>query len=845
MNIKPTYEELEQGVKVLQKEVVELQVAEEKLRQTERELRSRNLISEVLLTVTDEKMYESILNIIMYVVESEYGMFGYFAKNGSFVVPAVTRKIYWDQCNVPEKDIIFEQGAFGGIFGRAMKEARTLINNAGPFDTPRGHVPIKNTMVTPIIFRGEIISAIHLSNKFSRYDEKDRAILEMISAQLAPVLQARIQRDRQKEERKRIHEELRISKNEYQDLYDNAPDMFLSVDAKTAKIQKCNQSLCSATGYREEEIIGRPIFDLYHPDCLEKVKKVFDTFVVSGQVHNAGLQIKRKDGTKIDISLNVSAVRDEQGNILHSRSVLRDITKRKQAEEEMRKLALAIEHSNELFSLASLDGMITYLNKKGAKMLGLDAEEIKNTNIMDVIPDHLVGLVERELLPALKRGEVWEGDLQYLNLKTGGCTDVHAMTFTIKENTTGKPQFLANVSQDITERKLAEEEKKKLETQLRQAQKMEAIGTLAGGIAHDFNNTLAGIMGYTELSLLQNQENRLLHSNLEKIIKATERGKALVQQILTFARPSGQERKLIDIRLELAEIKKFLRATLPANIQIQYNLQITSGTISADPIQIQQILMNLCFNAAHAMNEKDGVLKINLTEKNLDQKEIAIYPELKPGAYIGLTISDTGHGIDHEDIDRIFDPFFTTKEPGEGTGMGLAVVHGIVKNHDGAIRVKSEPGKGSTFQIYLPKVEEESIAITDIFKPVSKATKEACILLVDDEEDLITTGKQMLELLGYKVIARTSSKKALETFRAHRDKIDLVISDMTMPEMTGMALSKELLQIRPNLPIIICTGFSERLNPKQAKEIGIREMLMKPLSVNEVTKTIEKILTRD
>ncbi len=518
---------------------------------------------------------------------------------------------------------------------------------------------------------------------------------------------------------------------------------------------------------------------------------------------------------------------------------------RDQAVEEMEKLALAMKHSSELVNLASLDGMMTFLNEAGARMLGIDPQEINNTNIMEVIPDHLTGLVENELLPALMRGDTWEGDLQYLNLKTGEFTDVHAMTFAIKDHHTGKAQFFANVSRDITERKRAEGDKDKLQEQLRQAQKMEAIGTLAGGVAHDFNNTLAGIMAYTELSLLQNQENTILHSNLEKVLQAAERGKALVKQILAFARPAIQEYKPLDIGLAVAETHKFLRSALPATIEIRYNLQVKSGTISADPIQIQQVLVNLCFNAAYAMRDKAGVLEINLTEENLDPKDMVTYPELKPGAYLRLTISDTGHGIDQENIDRIFDPFFTTKEAGEGAGMGLSIVHGIIKNHDGAIRVESTPGKGSTFEILLPRAKEKSPSITDIFQPVSMAEKGTRILFVDDEEDIVTTGKQMLEHFGYKVIARSSSKEALESFRAHRDEIDLVISDMTMPDMTGVDLSKELLHIRPDIPIIVCTGFSERINPKKAKEKGIREMLMKPFSANELIDTIDKVLAHE
>ncbi len=395
---------------------------------------------------------------------------------------------------------------------------------------------------------------------------------------------------------------------------------------------------------------------------------------------------------------------------------------------------------------------------------------------------------------------------------------------------------------EINDRKRTEKEKIKLEQYLRQSQKMEALGTLAGGIAHDFNNSLAAICGYAELSLLQNKENEVLRANLEKILKAIQHSKNLVNQILTFSRPSTQEYKPIDLSQIITEVQKLLRASLPATIQIIQNMEVKNCRTLADQTQINQVLMNLCTNGAFAMRDTGGVLEIHLSEVNLRAEDLLNYPELKAGAYLKISVKDSGHGIDEADLDRIFDPFFTTKKPGEGTGMGLSVVHGIIQSHTGAIRVLSKQGEGTTISILLPKIEQEAVAITNIFKAVSKKINKARILFVDDQNNLAEAGQKLLEHVGYDVIVYTCSIDALNFFRTQHKNIHLVITDMTMPNMTGTDLSKKLLQIRPDIPIILCTGFNAQINIKKAKALGIQEMLMKPFSAHELTSTIDKVL---
>ncbi|MGC8811700.1 MAG: PAS domain S-box protein, partial [bacterium] len=390
------------------------------------------------------------------------------------------------------------------------------------------------------------------------------------------------------------------------------------------------------------------------------------------------------------------------------------------------------------------------------------------------------------------------------------------------------------IMEDISERK-------KLEIQLIQAQKMEAIGTLAGGIAHDFNNILSAIIGYTELASLELPPESKALPNLQFALKASQRAKELVKQILTFSRYSDQSKKPLPIAPLIKETVKLLRASLPATIEIRQCIENYQGIVNANPTQIHQILMNLCTNAAHAMRSKGGVLEISLNTLRVSEQNRAQFPDLPLGSYVQLTVKDDGEGMPPEILGKIFDPYFTTKKVGEGTGLGLAVVHGLVKNHGGSISVKSELGQGSVFNIFLPLLSEPE-EITDFapseFPPLGERER---ILLVDDEPMLTEVGKKMLEHLGYEVTIRTSSIEALELFRNQPNRFHLVITDMTMPNMTGDKLAQELINIRPDIPIILCTGYSEKISAARAKSLGISEFIMKPFDINELGRAVRRI----
>ncbi|MCP4715741.1 MAG: response regulator, partial [Deltaproteobacteria bacterium] len=392
---------------------------------------------------------------------------------------------------------------------------------------------------------------------------------------------------------------------------------------------------------------------------------------------------------------------------------------------------------------------------------------------------------------------------------------------------------------DVTGQKQAFEEKTVLESQLRQSHKMEAIGTLAGGIAHDFNNILGAIIGYTGMALDDVHENAQEHYNMEQVLKASYRARDLVKQILTFSRQTEYTCKPVMIGPIVRETLKLLRASLPKTIDIKQNITKDDDVVAADPTEIHQILLNLCTNAYHAMRDSGGLLEVTMESLDVDSENAVLYPGISAGPYLKLTVKDTGCGMERIIMDRVFDPFFTTKSPAEGTGMGLSVVHGIVKSYRGAITLESEVDSGSTFHILLPRIKKKAQFIEESEGPLPRGTE--CIMFVDDEEVLTDMARRLLERLGYHVIAKTGSLEALDEFRKNPNSIDLVITDYTMPEMTGAELSMQMMRIRPDIPIILCTGFSEQITKEKAKLLGIREFVMKPIIVRELAAILRQI----
>lgn len=386
----------------------------------------------------------------------------------------------------------------------------------------------------------------------------------------------------------------------------------------------------------------------------------------------------------------------------------------------------------------------------------------------------------------------------------------------------------------------AESERIELQHHLQRSQKLEALGTLAAGIAHDFNNILGAMIGYAELALLNTPEGSKAGDSIGMVLKAGERAKELVKQILAFSRQTEEERKPIQVSHIVKEVLKFMRASLPSTIEIRQQFDADIGVILADPVQMHQVLMNLCTNAHHAMMEKGGVLDVRLTSVQVEPEHPAALPDLKPGPYVRVTVKDTGHGMDAATVTRIFDPYFTTKEKGVGTGLGLAVVHGIVQKHGGGVTVQSEPGRGTVFDLYFPIIQSEQISESPGREDLPRGHEK--VLLVDDDQLHLEVVQRTLEYLGYQVEARMSSLDALAHFSTDPHRYDLVVTDMTMPAMTGDKLAVELMRIRPGIPVVLCTGYSEKAMEENARAMGIRAFVMKPVLIAQMARAVRDAL---
>lgn len=515
--------------------------------------------------------------------------------------------------------------------------------------------------------------------------------------------------------------------------------------------------------------------------------------------------------------------------------VLEEIEEKKRAEDDLKKseekYRILYENATDGICVAQ-DEVIKFPNPKMEEITGYSKEELIQKPFNDFIHPEDRGMV----LDRHKRRLAGEEppptySFRIIN-KKGEVLWVQVNTVMIEWE--GHPASL-NFLRDITQIK-------ELEEQLIQAQRMEAIGTLAGGIAHDFNNILSPIMAYSEMAAMNLPPESPIKQNLQQIYRAGERARDLVKQILTFARKSEKQRIPLKISQIVKETVKFLRSTIPSTINIQYDCKTKDDTVLADPTQMNQIVMNLCTNAAYAMREKGGILEVILEDEHLGTDDISQFDGLIPGHYLRLSVRDTGPGISPDIMNKIYEPYFTTKGVGEGTGLGLAVVHGIIRNYGGNITVDSVVGMGTTFHVLIPIFEAE-IPIATAAKLELPRGKEH-ILFVDDEKQIVDMVRLMLENLGYQVTVRTSSVEALEAFRNKPDKYDMVITDMTMPNMTGKDLAKELMNERPDIPIILCTGFSEQIDERRAKELGMSAFIMKPIVMHDIANTIRRIFDK-
>jgi PAS domain S-box-containing protein len=488
---------------------------------------------------------------------------------------------------------------------------------------------------------------------------------------------------------------------------------------------------------------------------------------------------------------------------------------------------------NEAVYVVNLDGHIVFANPALARLSHYSLEDLLGQPSTMLYPPATTPIILRRRRELLRGADRAPYQQRQIIRKDGQPVDVEVSTTGLAVD--GRVEGFVVVVRDLTERL-------QLETQLRQSQKMQAMGTLVGGIAHDFNNLLGVVLGYADLTLQAVPEESMARNHLKQILVAGERARNLVQQMLTFSRQAKQERQPFQLHLLVKEVLELLRAVFPATITLRQEIDLPTSTVLANPIQMQQVLMNLCTNAAHAMRQTGGVLEVCLDAVVFAAETALPHPTLRPGPYIRLTVRDTGHGMAPEVLERIFEPFFTTKDVGEGTGLGLAVVHGIVTEHEGAITVESIPGQGTTFVMYLPRSASPFEITPDTEDPIR--TEQGRILFVDDEAALAHIGQTMLTHLGYDVVSYTSSEEALEAFCEAPEHFDLVITDQTMPHLTGADLARALRGLRPDIPIILCTGYSQTMTAEQAAQLGLDAFCMKPLRMRELELTIRGVLTQ-
>ena len=577
---------------------------------------------------------------------------------------------------------------------------------------------------------------------------------------------------------------------------------------------------------------------LFTPESWDRLSAALTNTQNTGILYELELETVREDGSSGWMWVRGEAEKDSEGKIIGLWGAAQNITERKRNEGKLKLQSEIITRMSEGVSFVGKDGIIIYTNPEFEKMFGYDSGEMigLHASILNAPTEKHPYEIAEEILKILYNKGVWSGEIQ--NLKKDRTSFWSAAKVTAIEHLEYGKSFVS-VHTDISELKQAKSEKKKFEAKLQQAQKMESIGTLAGGIAHDFNNILSSVLGYTELALGGVEKGTELEDDLQEVRKAGMRAKDLVKQILTFARQSDEADMPIQINIIAKEVLKFIKSSIPSTIQIN-NKIYSDSLIMGSSTQIHQVLMNLCTNAAQAMEEKGGMLEVSVNDTTIDK--MFMIPNLIPGEYIEIKVSDTGMGIAPQNLHTIFEPYFTTKPVGEGTGMGLAVVHGIIEKYGGKISVNSTIGKGTCFTIYLPITKKRKVHMHAEKEELPHGNEN--ILFVDDEAPIAKMGSKVLEQLGYSVTTRTSSVEALELFKSKPQAFNLVITDMTMPNMTGDQLATEMMNIRSDIPVILCTGYSKKLSEERASEIDIKALAYKPVVKADLAKTVRKVLDK-
>jgi PAS domain S-box-containing protein len=598
-----------------------------------------------------------------------------------------------------------------------------------------------------------------------------------------------------------------------------------------------NRSFEEISGKACAEIIGKFDDEVLPANLAAEMNNVSREMRASGAMSDKCINITGQDNAVTHYYAIAAPIKNSSGETCGSVGFLMDvteiITKQNDYQEISQQYQILLEHSNDAICIIK-DGMVQFQNSKMAELLGYNDEEIRTIPFLSHVhaEDRKIA-AERYRIRITDKIELEPTVYRFIR-KDGGILWGSTKLQFIKQN---NHDALLCIAKDVTSQK-------NLEIQLNHARKMEAIGTLAGGIAHDFNNILGALIAYTEASLyILPDELQELRSNLSHILMAGQRAKELIKQIMNFSRPSTKDKRVIDIKSIVEDTFHLLRASLPSTIEITKELSGENLRINAYGEQIQQVLMNLGSNAAHAMKDKNGVFHISVSSVAYDRVQTFDDQVIQPGRYVMITAADNGCGIPAHLMNRIFKPYFTTKKSDDGTGLGLATSKEIIKNHDGAITVRSIPGKGSIFDIYIPQTTEEIHENSN--ESMHHVGGKERILLIDDEELLIIALSRLLTSVGYQLTIAKDSQKALKIFEENPNEFDLVITDQTMPGMTGKELAEKLLSIRPDIPVILSSGFSEQTNRDDATAAGIRGFIVKPFQFNTLCQLIRKLLDQE
>lgn len=627
---------------------------------------------------------------------------------------------------------------------------------------------------------------------------------------------------------------IRESEIKYRNLVESSSDIIFKTDLR-GHLVIINRNFEKWTGFDSKELIFQPFTRLFSSPSSSFSMETLKKDLEEENLLLYELRLIKKDRFVIPVELNISIQEDSSGQPDGIIGIARDITKRLQTEKELRKYEQMVASNTDYMWLIDKKYIIQAVNDAYLKIVGKSRESL--------IGHHVESILGKDL--ALEKFvSHFETCLTGKNVKHQSWVDMPGLGPRFME-ITYYPIFKQDKTVSgimINERDITE--RKNLESRLHQSEKMEAIGTLAGGIAHDFNNIIGGIIGYAEMiEMFDINGNEKVRSRIQHVLKGAYRAKELIGQILTFSRHSDQKKKPVNLNLLIAETMKFLRASIPSTIEIVEKLDHPNCVVWADETSMHQVLMNLCTNASHAMPETGGTLSVSLRKESIDIETAQKISIDNPGEFVKISVKDTGDGIEPHILERIFDPFFTTKKTGDGTGMGLSVVHGIVQNLNGTIKVNSSPGSGSSFDIYIPlfdsPLEPEKVSGADSPVPLGRGR----ILFIDDEEELVSFSSEILEHIGYEVVGKTSSIDARQAFLTDPMQFDLVITDQTMPNITGFDLALEFLEKRKDIPIVLCTGFSLPDLERKAMASGIACFVKKPLGARQLADLVKRLIS--